>query len=663
MSHPPTPEALLEHADWVAALAARLVSDPAQADDLVQATWLEALKSRPGEIRNPRAWLGAVVRNAARQWRRGEDRRRRREEHAAENVEWPSAAELVERANLQREVVGRVVDLDEPYRTTVLLRFFEGLPQREIAARMDCPVTTVNTRLQRGLAKLRERLDDDYGDRSTWSTALIPLLAIVGPRAARLALPWGALAAYVGTAVLVGGTVCGGVAATRAWGGREGARLAAIPPAPAAPADEAPAVLVMPTEADLEEADELVPQRSVFGPEERRVTRWLQLHGGPAHANYRARRDAIVFPRLLWHVPGAAGQPAVSGEDVYTVGAGLQRIDARTGRVLAWQAADERTGRPATASRQAEEESGAEPGEATELAFVGAPAVAADAVIVRRSDGAVVAWDRTLVRQLWSRPLDPPTDGEARPGVLADDVYVCGSAGTVVGLARSSGTILWTWRLEAGDSVQVTPAVAEGRVLFGTQRGFAIALDVETGALGWRRRVVPGLVGADPVAVDGLVLLADRGVRGERRGALHALAIEDGEPAWSYVYGSMDLATPGVGDGELLAHAAREVVALDLSTGEPAAKPEQRTGRPSGSAPLLVGSTLFSADREGFLYAHSREREELAWALLVPGGSIDRFACVDERLYVTTTDGLYAIGDDPEAGRLPRGYVLRVDGR
>jgi ABC-type branched-subunit amino acid transport system ATPase component len=47
----------------------------------------------------------------------------------------PDTASLVAEAALQREVVGCVLELDEPYRSTLLLRYWEDLPPRKVAAR------------------------------------------------------------------------------------------------------------------------------------------------------------------------------------------------------------------------------------------------------------------------------------------------------------------------------------------------------------------------------------------------------------------------------------------------------------------------------------------------------------------------------------------------
>jgi len=170
-------DALLAHTEWVRSLALSLVHpDEAGADDVVQDTWVAVLEHRPRTDGNVRRWLGTVVRNIVRQDRRGEGRRRRREAAGARGEALPDAASVVERAELHRRVVHTVMKLEEPYRTALLLRYFENLPPRDMAARLDRPVETVRAQVRRGLAILRARLDRAWGDRAAWISALAPLL-------------------------------------------------------------------------------------------------------------------------------------------------------------------------------------------------------------------------------------------------------------------------------------------------------------------------------------------------------------------------------------------------------------------------------------------------------------------------------------------------------
>ncbi len=166
---------LLEHSGWVRSLAQRLASG-ADADDVEQAAWLAALQSRAGRGAPVREWFSAIVRNVARQQKRSAGRRADHEARTARSEELPSTVELLARAELQRKLVGAVMKLEEPYRTAVLLRYFENLPPRELAARLGVPVATVRTRLARALERLRERLDAEHGgERSSWIAAFVPL--------------------------------------------------------------------------------------------------------------------------------------------------------------------------------------------------------------------------------------------------------------------------------------------------------------------------------------------------------------------------------------------------------------------------------------------------------------------------------------------------------
>lgn len=169
----PDSEALLSHANWISDLARELVGDPHRAADVVQDTWLAALRRRSVS----REVLGGIVRNLSRRQWRGEGRRIARERSVAREEQQASTLDIVERASTQRRVVGEVLALDEPFRSTILLRFFEGLPPREIAGRAGVPIRTVNSRLSRGLERLRERLERAFaGERGSWVMAPVPFV-------------------------------------------------------------------------------------------------------------------------------------------------------------------------------------------------------------------------------------------------------------------------------------------------------------------------------------------------------------------------------------------------------------------------------------------------------------------------------------------------------
>lgn len=197
----PSVDDLLQHASWVRALAGRLVADPARADDVAQEAWAAAIANPPSHAENVRAWLATVVRNVVRGTSRAESRRAVRESAVARHEASPSTDELAAQAELSRDLAAHVLALDPIYRDVVLLRWYEDLPPREIAARLRVPVATVRTRLARGVDELRARLDRSHGDRASWCALLAPLAA----RPAKLARPMiGAVAA--GLVALVAGT-------------------------------------------------------------------------------------------------------------------------------------------------------------------------------------------------------------------------------------------------------------------------------------------------------------------------------------------------------------------------------------------------------------------------------------------------------------------------
>lgn len=200
----PTPEALLEHAGFIRSLARTLVADDATADDVVQQTYLAALENPPRHASNLRSWLGKVARNFAFRARRTETRVKRREEHAPPREPAPSPEEVAARLEVQRQVVEAVMALDEPYRSTVVLRYFDDCPPEEIARRMGVPKETVRTRLRRAAARMRDRLDDAHGgDRKAWVVVLLPLAGL-GTREASAAAAVSTKAA-AGRAAITGG--------------------------------------------------------------------------------------------------------------------------------------------------------------------------------------------------------------------------------------------------------------------------------------------------------------------------------------------------------------------------------------------------------------------------------------------------------------------------
>ncbi len=204
MPPPMSADLLLSHAQGLRKIARALVADEHAAEDVLQETWMAALRNppepRPDSRRGARdsaarkgsgartrssgassdgpaegigAWLNGVVRRVALQRRRGDHRRRDREQRVARTEPIASVDEELARREVLRHVVEAVLSLEEPYQTVVVLRYYEDLPPREIAERLGSPVATVKSQLHRAREKLRDRLDGAAGERGAWAFALV----------------------------------------------------------------------------------------------------------------------------------------------------------------------------------------------------------------------------------------------------------------------------------------------------------------------------------------------------------------------------------------------------------------------------------------------------------------------------------------------------------
>lgn len=219
---------LLERPAWVRRLAVEIARSGDAAEDLVQDTWLAALARPPQRGAPVRRWFARVMRNRARDRARTDAARAERERarSAFSGATHPGSppldpATLLERLELSRAVAAAVRSLEEPYRSTILLRFFEELPPQEIARRTATPVRTVHSRVHRGLKLLRQRLAPPDGERRReWRAAMLGLAGSSGSRsgpvgAGRAAAP----SAAAVTGVIVMGTKLKWVAAVVAAAG------------------------------------------------------------------------------------------------------------------------------------------------------------------------------------------------------------------------------------------------------------------------------------------------------------------------------------------------------------------------------------------------------------------------------------------------------------
>ncbi|HEY5283995.1 MAG TPA: RNA polymerase sigma factor [Polyangia bacterium] len=177
-------EDLLLHAGWLRRFAVALVKDLDAAEDIAQETLVAAWQHPAANTGRP--WLARVARNLAIDFWRSSGRRERRELAVAETdlgtVATPE--ELIGDAQIHRAVAEAVAALEEPFRQTLVLRFFHGASSAAIARSLRIPDGTVRWRLKEGINRVRQRLDARYGQvRENWVTALLPLFPRPAPGA------------------------------------------------------------------------------------------------------------------------------------------------------------------------------------------------------------------------------------------------------------------------------------------------------------------------------------------------------------------------------------------------------------------------------------------------------------------------------------------------
>ena len=151
-----------QHGSQLLRLCTLLLRDASLAQDAVQDTFLKACRrydSWRGEA-SEKTWLTAIAINVCRDYRRSAwFRRVVREKDAAD---YPGQG--VPFVLPDNTVITEVMRLPDKLREVVLLRYYQNLKQKEIAAALHLTDRAVRLRLQKANALLRERLKEWYED-------------------------------------------------------------------------------------------------------------------------------------------------------------------------------------------------------------------------------------------------------------------------------------------------------------------------------------------------------------------------------------------------------------------------------------------------------------------------------------------------------------------
>jgi RNA polymerase sigma-70 factor (ECF subfamily) len=142
------------HSDRLFRLAVALVGNSADAEDVLQETLIGAyrgLKSFQGRA-SVKTWLTRILVNQAAKFRRGKRR--------AEPISESQAAATGGAAGVEAkiDVQAALAELSAEHRQVIVLRELEKLTYEEMAEVLDVPQGTVESRLNRARAALREKL-------------------------------------------------------------------------------------------------------------------------------------------------------------------------------------------------------------------------------------------------------------------------------------------------------------------------------------------------------------------------------------------------------------------------------------------------------------------------------------------------------------------------
>lgn len=145
----------------------RVLGANEDARDLCQEVFLKAYRALGGFKREARfsSWLYQIALNACRdRLRRGRGRTQLSLDDLGDGGQeltqsGPTPLDLVEARDLARAVQAAMAALPLEQREVIALKEYQGLTFVEIAEALDVPVSTVKTRLYRGLGQLREQLE------------------------------------------------------------------------------------------------------------------------------------------------------------------------------------------------------------------------------------------------------------------------------------------------------------------------------------------------------------------------------------------------------------------------------------------------------------------------------------------------------------------------
>ena len=143
----------------VYALALSILRNPHDAEDIVQETYLKVRAAAHLYVPQgkPLAWLFTITKNLCRDLLRGQSRTEAAPDGAEDDLRFSYVSDPTDRLVLEAALKA----LGDEERQVVLLHAVSGLKHREIAQDLGLPLSTVLSRYNRALKKLKRHLTEE----------------------------------------------------------------------------------------------------------------------------------------------------------------------------------------------------------------------------------------------------------------------------------------------------------------------------------------------------------------------------------------------------------------------------------------------------------------------------------------------------------------------
>lgn len=131
-------------------------------EDMVQEVFIKLLTSgkRFDSPEHEKAWLIVTASNVC----RDELRRRTRQPERIDTFPMETLAEQWEAPEDMNLVLEAITDLPEEYKTVIYMYYYEGYGAKEIAGFLQCPHSTIRTRLARARKLLKKMLGGEFDE-------------------------------------------------------------------------------------------------------------------------------------------------------------------------------------------------------------------------------------------------------------------------------------------------------------------------------------------------------------------------------------------------------------------------------------------------------------------------------------------------------------------